>query len=63
MFDASTPRARHGCHVVSAASVLGILVAVFLASQDLINVYGDGIAHLNIARKVVDEAPGTPLWS
>lgn len=57
------PRPRYGPLVGGTAALLGLMVAAWLSSQDLINVYGDGVAHLNIARKVVDAAPGTPLWS
>lgn len=54
---------RYGRIVAITAAVLGLAAAVWLSANDLMNVAGDGIAHLNIARKVVDAAPGTPLWS
>lgn len=63
MDDTSTSLPRHGRAVAVAAALLGLGVAWWLSAHDLINVYGDGVAHLNIARKVVDAAPGTSLWT
>lgn len=63
MNDSATALPRHGRAVAATALLLGLAVAIWLSSHDLVNVYGDGVAHLNIARKVVDAAPGTPLWT
>ncbi len=63
MDDSPTALPRHGRAVATAAALLGLAVAIWLSAHDLINVYGDGVAHLNIARKVVDAAPGTSLWT
>jgi hypothetical protein len=40
--------------VLAAAALVGLAAAVYLSAQGLSNIYGDGIAHLNNARKVVD---------
>ena len=63
MDDTPTALPRHGRAVAAAAVLLGLAIAIWLSAHDLINVYGDGVAHLNIARKVVDAAPGTSLWT
>jgi hypothetical protein len=45
----------------AAAFVLSVASFVYFYDRGMTNVYGDGIAHLNIARKVVDYAGGS-LW-
>jgi hypothetical protein len=47
--------------VLAVAALVGLAVAAYLSSQGLANLYGDGIAHLNIARKMVDARDAT-LW-
>jgi hypothetical protein len=47
--------------VLAVAAVVGLVSAIYLSSRGLTNLYGDGIAHLNIARKMVD-ARDAGLW-
>jgi len=44
-----------------AAAVLSIASFIYFFTNDMTNVYGDGVAHVNIARKVVD-SPDDSLW-
>ncbi|HXI93043.1 MAG TPA: hypothetical protein VNO24_23805 [Blastocatellia bacterium] len=43
------------------ATVLSLSSFAYFFSNGMTNVYGDGVAHVNIARKVVD-SPDDPLW-
>jgi 4-amino-4-deoxy-L-arabinose transferase-like glycosyltransferase len=52
---------RFGPWVAAGAALAGLAAAAWLSSHGLSNLYGDGIAHLNIARKVVDARDAT-LW-
>jgi hypothetical protein len=53
---------RHGWLVVAAvALVLSVTSFIYFFSQGMTNQYGDGVAHINIARKVVD-SPDVSLW-
>jgi hypothetical protein len=56
--DGSKPRAGAIAIVLSAVSIASF---VYFYSQGMTNVYHDGIAHLNIARKVVDH-PDDSFW-
>ncbi|HXU08998.1 MAG TPA: hypothetical protein VN743_08365 [Blastocatellia bacterium] len=47
--------------VVVVAAGLSIASFVYFFANDMTNVYGDGVAHVNIARKVVD-SPDDSLW-
>ena len=47
--------------VAALAVALSIAAFSFYYSRGVTNVYGDGIAHLNIARKIVD-SPDSSLW-
>ena len=47
--------------VAVIAAAVSFLSFLYLFSNGMTNVYGDGVAHVNIARKVVD-SPGDPLW-
>ena len=47
--------------VAIAAIVLSSVSFIYFFSNGMTNVYGDGIAHVNIARKVVD-SPDDSLW-
>lgn len=47
--------------VVAVAATLSIASFVFFFANGMTNVYGDGVAHVNIARKVVD-SPDDSLW-
>ncbi len=54
--------ASHPTRLVAAAALaISILAFIYFYSQGMTNVYGDGIAHVNIARKVVDH-PDDSLW-
>lgn len=55
------PRPRFDVWVVAAATFVGSAATIYLATRGMHNLYGDGIAHLNIARKVVD-ARDAGLW-
>ena len=43
------------------AATVSLLSFLYLFSNGMTNVYGDGVAHVNIARKVVD-SPDSSLW-
>jgi hypothetical protein len=47
--------------VAAIALILSLLSFAYFFSQGMTNVYGDGVAHVNIARKVVDH-PDDSLW-
>jgi|GEM_PF-604273 len=47
--------------VGAIAATVSILSFLYLFANGMTNVYGDGVAHLNIARKVVD-SPDAALW-
>ena len=47
--------------VAIIASTLSIASFIYFFSQGMTNHYGDGVAHVNIARKVVD-SPDDSLW-
>ena len=47
--------------VAIIASILSIASFIYFFSQGMTNHYGDGVAHVNIARKVVD-SPDDSLW-
>jgi 4-amino-4-deoxy-L-arabinose transferase-like glycosyltransferase len=47
--------------VLVAAAAVGLAAAACLSALGLSDLYGDGVAHLNIARKMVD-ARGAGLW-
>lgn len=48
-------------YVTATASAVSLTVFIHLYRQGLTNIYGDGLAHINIARKVVDNHFGS-LW-
>jgi hypothetical protein len=53
---------RRAIQIVAAlAAFLSVSSFVYFFSNDMTNLYGDGIAHVNIARKVVD-SPDSSLW-
>src|ERR1700754_3684891 len=54
-------RQRDGLRVAVLAAVLSLAAFIYFFSNGMTNHYGDGIAHLNIARKVVD-SPDSSLW-
>jgi hypothetical protein len=54
-------RRRAGLLVFMTAAILSVASFGFFFSHDMTNLYGDGIAHVNIARKVVD-SPDDSLW-
>jgi len=47
--------------VITIAAVLSVLSFLYFFANGMTNVYGDGVAHVNIARKVVD-SPDASLW-
>lgn len=47
--------------VIASAALLSIISFSYFFSHNMTNLYGDGIAHVNIARKVVD-SPDDSLW-
>lgn len=47
--------------VVTIATILSLVSFAYFFANGMTNHYGDGIAHVNIARKVVDSADGS-LW-
>ncbi|MEN3332415.1 MAG: hypothetical protein V7641_1780 [Blastocatellia bacterium] len=54
--------AQHGgLAVATIATVLSIVSFIYFFTNGMTNHYGDGIAHVNIARKVVD-SPDSSLW-
>ncbi|HXG66922.1 MAG TPA: hypothetical protein VNO70_17600 [Blastocatellia bacterium] len=53
---------RNGALAVTAvAAVLSVVSFLYFFSNGMTNLYGDGIAHVNIARKVVDH-PDSSFW-
>jgi hypothetical protein len=52
---------RGGLMVATIAGILSIVCFVYFFTKGMTNHYGDGIAHVNIARKVVD-SPDSSLW-
>src|SRR6185369_958641 len=53
---------EHGSLTVATiAGILSVISFVYFFTNGMTNHYGDGIAHLNIARKVVD-SPDSSLW-
>src|SRR5437867_3213294 len=48
--------------VLSVASVLSLASLIYFYRLGATNLYGDGVAHLNIARKIVD-LDNSSLWS
>src|SRR4051812_6820218 len=55
-----TPR-RTGVLLATLAAIVSLVSFVYFFSNDMTNLYGDGVAHVNIARKVVD-SPDSSLW-
>ena len=55
-----TPR-RATLLVLAFAAILSIVSFGYFFSRNMTNLYGDGVAHVNIARKVVDSPDGS-LW-
>jgi hypothetical protein len=53
--------ARPVLAVAIIATVVSFLSFLYFFSNGMTNVYGDGVAHLNIARKVVD-SPDSSVW-
>ena len=47
--------------VVLIALIVSVSSFIYFFSNDMTNVYGDGVAHVNIARKVVD-SPDDSVW-
>lgn len=47
--------------VVTIATMVSVLSFLYFFANGMTNVYGDGVAHVNIARKVVD-SPDASLW-
>lgn len=47
--------------VALIAAIVSVVSFFYLFSNGMTNVYGDGVAHVNIARKVVD-SPDSSLW-
>src|SRR2546423_15530996 len=47
--------------VAAIAATLSVLSFLYFFSNGMTNAYGDGVAHVNIARKVVD-SPDDSLW-
>lgn len=58
---ALTFRITTGTAVVAIAAILSIGSFVYFFLNGMTNVYGDGVAHLNIARKVID-SPDNSIW-
>ncbi|HVG18653.1 MAG TPA: hypothetical protein VNI02_06335 [Blastocatellia bacterium] len=52
---------RAGLIVAAFAAILSVTSFGYFFSHDMTNLYGDGVAHVNIARKVVD-SPDDSLW-
>ena len=52
---------RGGLLVIIFATLLSLASFVYFFTNGMTNHYGDGIAHVNIARKVVD-SPDDSLW-
>ena len=47
--------------IAAIAAILSISAFLYFFANEMTNVYGDGVAHVNIARKVVD-SPDDSLW-
>lgn len=47
--------------IATIATTVSVLSFLYFFSNGMTNVYGDGVAHVNIARKVVD-SPDASLW-
>jgi hypothetical protein len=47
--------------VAAIAAIISVASFVYFFANGMTNVYGDGVAHVNIARKVVD-SPDASLW-
>src|SRR5204863_740782 len=47
--------------ILILATVISVSSFLYFFANDMTNVYGDGVAHVNIARKVVDSPDGS-LW-
>jgi hypothetical protein len=60
-FLQSLTQRRAALIVAIIAATLSIASFVYFFSQGMTNHYGDGVAHVNIARKVVD-SPDDSLW-
>lgn len=59
---AAFPASRKATPAVAAvAAILSIASFLYFFSNGMTNLYGDGIAHANIARKVIDH-PDSSLW-
>jgi len=59
--DQIIPPHRAGLIVTVAAALLSLASFIYFFNQGMTNHYGDGLAHVNIARKVVD-SPDDSLW-
>ena len=57
----SSLKSRPVLVVATIATAVSLLSFLYFFSNGMTNVYGDGVAHLNIARKVVD-SPDSSLW-
>ena len=57
----SSIKSRPVLAVSAIAAVLSVAAFLYFFANGMTNVYGDGVAHLNIARKVVD-SPDDSLW-
>src|ERR1700686_3990408 len=57
----SSVKSRPALMVAVIAAAVSFLSFLYLFSNGMTNVYGDGVAHLNIARKVVD-SPDSSVW-
>jgi hypothetical protein len=57
----STLKSRPVLVVATVATAVSLLSFLYFFSNGMTNVYGDGVAHLNIARKVID-SPDSSLW-
>ncbi|HEY6331551.1 MAG TPA: hypothetical protein VI756_19655 [Blastocatellia bacterium] len=51
----------HLISVMLAAALISIAALIYFYANSMTNVYGDGVAHLNIARKIVD-SPDRSFW-
>src|SRR4030095_15327209 len=54
-------RIRPVVFVAILAAVISLCSFLYFFANDMTNVYGDGVAHVNIARKVVD-SPDSSVW-
>lgn len=53
------PNIRPAVAVAIIATILSLSAFLYFFANGMTNVYGDGVAHVNIARKVVDSPDGT----